>query len=442
MKELSNNLEIKEWYVSHFQAFENSLNGSGKVPFHQIRRSAIAKFADLGFPGRRDEEWKYTNLTPLLKHKFPVAARTTSLPADTVRQFVFKGLAENLLVFVNGRYSRELSNYRVSENGVSVDSLENALKNQPERVAAYLAKYAPFEKESFVALNTAFAVDGAFIYVPDDVIVEQPVHLLYISEVSAGSHFASPRNLIVAGRNSQVKIVESYHGVGENPYFNNVVTEAAVNENARVDHIRIQDENLSAYHVYSLETHQQQNSVYWMVNVDMGGALVRNNLTLTLDAENCEGHLLGFYMADGRQHIDNHTAIDHAKPNCFSNELYKGILSGKAKGVFNGKIFVRRDAQKTNAYQNNKALLLSEDATINSKPQLEIFADDVKCSHGATVGQLDSEALFYLRSRGIPQEQANSILQYAFASEVFGYITIDSVREHLEEIIEERFARL
>ncbi len=442
MNELNNNVDIKDWYVSHFQAFENSLNGSSKAPFHQIRRSAIAKFADLGFPGRRDEEWKYTNLSALLKHKFPVAARPASLPAETVRQFVFKGLAENLLVFVNGRYSKALSNYRASAAGVVVDSLENALKNRPEVIERYLAKYAPFEEESFVALNTAFAVDGAFIYVPDNVAVEQPVHLLYISDVSAGSHFASPRNLIVAGRNSQVKIVESYHGVGESPYFNNVVTEAAVNENARVDHIRIQDEGLNAYHVYSLETHQQQNSVYWMVNVDMGGALVRNNLTLTLDAENCEGHLLGFYMANGKQHIDNHTAIDHAKPNCFSNELYKGILGGKAKGVFNGKIFVRRDAQKTNAYQNNKALLLSDDATINSKPQLEIFADDVKCSHGATVGQLDNEALFYLRSRGIPQDQANSILQHAFANEVFEHITIASVREHLEEIIAERFARL
>jgi Fe-S cluster assembly protein SufD len=248
--------------------------------------------------------------------------------------------------------------------------------------------------------------------------------------------------LIIGGRNSQIKVLESHHGLGEKAYFNNAVTEVVVQENARINHMRVQDESPGAYHITSLQAYQERDSYYSLVNVDLGGALVRNNLSIKLDAENCEAHIIGFYLGGGKQHMDNHTAIDHAKPNCFSNELYKGILGGKARGVFSGKIFVHPDAQKTNAYQNNKALILSDDAVINTKPQLEIFADDVKCSHGATVGQLDKEALFYLRSRGIAEEKANSILQYAFASDVFNYIPIEAVKERLNEIILNRLDQL
>jgi Fe-S cluster assembly protein SufD len=434
--------EMKDWYVSAFSAFENRLNGSREIPFHDIRRSALSKFAELGFPGRRDEDWKYTNVSPLLKHKFRMADRPAKVSADTVQKFTFKGMTKNVLVFVNGRYSQELSSAGLAAKGVVVESLENGLKERSGIIEKHISKYAGFDSQTFVALNTAFASDGAFIYLPDNAIVEEPVHLLYISDPSEASFFASPRNLIIGGRNSQIKVLESHHGLGEKAYFNNAVTEVVVQENARINHMRVQDESPGAYHITSLQAYQERDSYYSLVNVDLGGALVRNNLSIKLDAENCEAHIIGFYLGGGKQHMDNHTAIDHAKPNCFSNELYKGILGGKARGVFSGKIFVHPDAQKTNAYQNNKALILSDDAVINTKPQLEIFADDVKCSHGATVGQLDKEALFYLRSRGIAEEKANSILQYAFASDVFNYIPIEAVKERLNEIILNRLDQL
>lgn len=430
--------EIKDWYISLFQAFEHSLNGSIASPFHAIRKSAISRFAELGFPGRRDEEWKYTNISPILKHKFQIADKPSKLSPADIEKFTYEELKENVVVFVNGRYSKDLSTFKPSANGLVVDSLESALKSKSEIIDPFISKYAGFQNETFVALNTAFANDGAFIYIPDNAVIEEPVHLLFISDAADISFFSSPRNLVIAGKNSQFKLVENYHGLGEQPYFNNSVTEVVVHEKANVVHTRVQEETLNAYHITSVQAYQEKNSVYSLINVDLGGSLVRNNLNITLNAENCEAHIIGFYLGDGKQHIDNHTAIDHAKPNCFSNELYKGILSGKASGVFNGKIFVRKDAQKTNAYQNNKALLLSDEATINSKPQLEIFADDVKCSHGATVGQLDAEALFYLKTRGIPHDKANSMLQYAFADDVFNHIPIESVRERLDQIILDR----
>jgi Fe-S cluster assembly protein SufD len=346
------------------------------------------------------------------------------------------------MVFVNGRYSKALSSSGSLAKGVAVENLEAALKKRSGIIEKHISKYAGFDSEAFVALNTAFASDGAYIYVPDNVVIKEPLQLLYISDPSEGSFFAAPRNLVIGGKNSRFKILESHRGLGKNTYFNNAVTEVVVGENARIDHVRVQEESLSAYHITSLQAYQERSSYYSLVNVDLGGALVRNNLTIKLDAENCEAHIIGFYLGGGKQHIDNHTTIDHAKANCFSNEIYKGILGGKAKGVFNGKIFVRPDAQKTNAYQNNKALLLSDEAEINSKPQLEIFADDVKCSHGATVGQLDKEALFYLRSRGIAEDKAYSMLQFAFAGDVFNYIPVEAVREYLNGKILERLHQL
>ncbi len=438
---MKSNTEIKDWYVSKFNAFEQSLNGTKDAPFHQIRKTALSRFSELGFPGRRDEEWKYTNLSPLLKHKLSFS-ETKNVSEKNINKYAFKGLEENLIIFVNGYFSKKFSNFSSSANGVIVDSLENGLQTHGDLIAPHLAKHADFEHEHFVALNTAFAQDGYFIYVPDNVVVEETIHILYLSDASESSFFAAPRNLIFGGKNCQIKIIERHCGWGENPYFNNVVTEVIAEDNSRIDHVRIQDESLNAYHIFALQAQQHRDSHYSLVNVDLGGVLVRNNLNLALDAEHCEGHLIGFYMGTGKQHVDNHTVIDHIKPNCYSNEVYKGILGGKATGVFNGKIFVREDAQKTNAYQDNKALLLSDDARVNTKPQLEIFADDVKCSHGATVGQLDNEALFYLRSRGIPEEKAYSTLQYAFASEVFGYISNEAVREQLNEILLERFPNL
>lgn len=434
--------DMQNWYVSNFKAFETSLNGSSELPFHQVRKSALEAFNKLGFPGRRDEEWKYTSVSPILKHKFQLDLPSNKLSAKDIEKYAFKALSKNLVVLINGHYSPEFSNYEAPD-GVIVESLSGATEKHARLVNKYLAKIADFSEDPFTALNTAFANDGVFIHIADNAVIEQPIHLLYISDAREKEFYANPRNLVIAGKHSQAKIVEKYAAIdAENVYFNNGVTEVVMNVGAKLDYIRVQDEALNAFHIKTLQAHQVRDSNFTLVNLDMGGKLVRNNFNLKLDDEHCEGHLIGAYMATGRQHIDNHTAIDHAKPNCYSNEVYKGILGGKSRGVFNGKIFVRQDAQKTNAYQNNKALLLTDDAVINSKPQLEIFADDVKCSHGATVGQLDDESLFYLRSRGIPGDVAYSMLQYAFVLEALDYVTIDEIREELDEQLLEHFRKL
>lgn len=432
--------EFINWAKSHFQILENSLNGSTNLPFHKIRKAAIAKFAELGIPTTRHEEWKYTNVLPIFKNRFALPAQEIRLSKDQIEAFAFDDMAENMIVLVNGRFSRELSTFPFGTNGVLLESLSGALAEQKDSIAEkYLSKYASFENDPFVALNTAFTTDGTLIHIANNTILEQPIHLCNISGAGDGASLANPRTLIIVGKNSQAHIIESFHTLSENPYLTNAVSEIVLEENAGIEHIKIQLESKSAFHIASSNVHQARSSRYSSVNVDLGGALVRNNLNVLLDGEGCEAHLYGFFRASGSQLIDNHTLIDHAKPNCESNELYKGILDDKSRGVFNGKVMVRPDAQKTNAFQENKCLLLTDDAVMNAKPQLEIFADDVKCSHGATVGQLDDDALFYLRSRGISEEKSNSILRQAFASDVFNHIEVEAVKNKLESITFEHF---
>ncbi|MFQ5708320.1 MAG: Fe-S cluster assembly protein SufD [bacterium] len=429
--------EARQWYLSNFEWFENSLNGSGDTPFHEMRKTAIARFAELGFPTPRNEEWKYTNVAPILQHKFKLAAGTGNVNKKGLAPFLFKGVKENLLVFVNGYFLRELSVLQSTSSGLVIDNLKDTLQNRSE-ATRYLGRIAKFENDSFTALNTAFASEGVLVVVPDGQVVADPIHIINLAHPEGASFVSYPRNLFVVGQSSQVQIIESFHHLSNNAYFNNVVSEIVLHDNAIVDHLKIQDESEAAYHVANTQVSQQRDSVYTSVNVDLGGALVRNNLNVLLDGENSETHLFGFYLAGGTQHIDNHTFMDHARPHCHSNELFKGILDGKARAVFNGKILVRPDAQKTNALQSNKTLLLTDDASINTKPQLEIFADDVKCTHGATIGQLDEEALFYLRARGIGEELAAAMLRYAFVGDVFEHIKIESVRKALEKKIIDR----
>lgn len=433
------NLDFKNWYLSNFDFFESKLNGRGTIPFHATRRAAISRFAELGFPTPHNEEWKYTNIAPLLKHKFKLSQEPVQVAKTAIAEFLFDDLPQNRLVFVNGRFVKELSHVDARVKGLVLESLANALQRGDERTHKYLAQHASYENEAFVALNTAFADDGAFIRVPRHIVLDEPIHLLHISDASKVSFLAHPRNLFIIGEGSQVQIIESYHHLARQAYFNNVVTEMVMEENAIVDHVRIQNESRQAYHVAAREVYQEKGSVYSSVSIDLGGALVRNNFNLRLQAENCEGNLFGFYMAAGQQLVDNHTLIDHAMPHCNSKEHYKGILDDKAHGVFNGKVMVRPDAQKTNAYQSNQCLLLSNEATINAKPQLEIFADDVKCSHGAAIGQLDEDAAFYLRSRGIGEAEANAMLQHAYASEVLDHIKIEPVRERLDKMVQAGF---
>jgi len=426
--------EEKETYVRQFARLEERLAGGRQPWLHRIRRAAMAQFAELGFPTTRHEEWRFTNVSPLTKIPFqPVADdELDGVAPATLKQFTFGGLDCIRLVFENGRFSAKLSPIRSLHNGMKIGSLAAALDSDRERVEPYLGRHASCKDHAFVALNTAFVEDGAFIYVPPGKIVEQPLHLLFLSTSLDEPKVSHPRNLIVVGDNSQITIVESYVGLDGGFNFTNAVTEIIAGQNAVIDHCKVVQGNVHAFHIATLAVHQGRGSNFTSHSISLGGALVRNDLNARLDAEGVECTLNGLYMAGGHDLVDNHTSIDHAKPRCSSHEVYKGVLDGKSKGVFNGKILVRPDAQKTDAKQTNKNLLLSTGAVIDTKPQLQIYADDVKCTHGATVGQLDKDAIFYLRSRGIGQEDARNMLTYAFANDILSRIKIDEVRAHLD----------
>lgn len=427
-----NKFDPKQWYVSNFEVFEDSLDGRREAPFHELRRTAIQRFSELGFPTARDEEWKYTSVEPLLEHRFQLASKAVEVTHDDVKRFTYDGANTNLFVFINGRYAEELSRFDAKARGVVVASLDELLSQGSEMVTKYLGRVASFEDETFTALNTAFTRDGVVVYIPEGTIIEEPLHFLNLSDGREEEFVCHPRNLYVIGKGSQVRIIDSFHSLSESRYFNNIVNEVVIGEEAVFDHVKIQEESKQSFHINRTKVLQGGRSVYNHTNIDLGGRLVRNNNTFEFEDEHGEAHLHGFYLASGKQHIDNHTVIDHAKPHCFSNELFKGILGGKAKAVFNGKILVRPHAQKTNALQSNKTLLLTNDASINAKPQLEIFADDVRCTHGATIGQIDEEARFYLKSRGIGEKMAEAMLRFAFAGDVFENIRIEPVRKSLD----------
>jgi len=435
-------MDVRKWYLSNFEIFEKHLNGNREVPFHHIRKAAIQKFAELGFPTTRDEEWRFTNIAPLLQHHFKVEVPAVHPDAEMISPFLFEGVKENVLVFVNGRFNESLSRIYTESEKLTVKNLDKLLQEDPQLVEAHLSRYAGFEDDTFVALNTAFVKDGTVIYVASHAVVEEPVHLINISMSREEEFVSYPRNLIIAEEGSKVRFIESYHSFSEVAYFNDVVTEIFVDENARVEHLKFQEEGLAGYHIANTRVHQKKNSVYSFVGIDLGGKIVRHNLHVVFEGEYAEANLYGIYLGTDRQLIDNHTLMDHAVPNCNSNELFKGILTDRAHGVFNGKIMVRPDAQKTNAFQKNKTLLLSNDAVINAKPQLEIFADDVKCTHGATIGQIDPEALFYLRARGIPEKTALAMLRYAFVSDVLEYIPIEAIRSKIDSIILKKFHKI
>jgi Fe-S cluster assembly protein SufD len=338
------------------------------------------------------------------------------------------------LVFVNGRFSPALSTQRALPGGVVVASLASVLETDPGLVDPYFTRCAPCDRQAFTALNTAFAVDGAVVYVPANVVLAEPVHVLYYSTAPAPI-VTFPRTIIVAGDNSQGKIIETYAGRDGERYFTDAVTEIVGGENSHLEHYRVQRESLAAFHVSSTFVYLERTAVFAQQSFTLGGAITRNDIAAKLDGEGVECTVNGLYLGNGDRLVDNHTAIDHAKPHCASHEIYKGMLDGRARGVFNGKIFVRQDAQKTDAKQTNQVLLLSDEATINTKPQLEIFADDVKCTHGATVGQIDADALFYLRARGIGEDEARAMLVHAFASDIIDRVTIEPLRESLESTL-------
>lgn len=434
---MENKTDIKQYFIDQFQKFERSLNGEKDSHFHKMRKSALDEFSKLSVPTQKDEEWKYTNISPLLKHNF-VQGKRVHLTPDKISKFLFDQLEHSLMVFVNGHFAPELSRLDDIPDTVKVSSLSDEIKKNNPLVAKHLGKYADNKNQIFTALSTAFTNDGAFIYVPEGKIIENAIHIIFLTS-SEQKICTQPRNLFIAGKNSQVTIIEHYVSDDDNVYFTNSVTEIIADENAIVDHIRLQEESTKAFHIARMEVDQERSSTFSSHLISTGAEFARNEFNATFNDEGSECTLNGLFMIKDDQLFDAHTMIDHAKPHCVSHEHYKGILQDKSKGVFNGKVMVRQDAQKTNAFQENNTILLSDDAVMNTKPQLEIFADDVKCSHGATIGKLDQNAMFYLKSRGIGDEAATAILIHAFASDVITSIKIPAVREYLEKIISQRF---
>jgi Fe-S cluster assembly protein SufD len=401
-----------------------------------LRDRAAARFQALGFPTVRDEEWRFTSVSPIASGEFVPASPDITMTAAQLEGGLY-GTAPFRLVIVNGRYSDQLSRTAGLPAGVRVGSLASAidgdLEVNREIVQRYFGQLADIATRPFAALNTVHANDGAYIHVPDGLVLEEPIQVIFVSTngASAQPTVSHPRLLVVVGARSQSRVVETYAGA-EGVYFANAVTEIFAGENAVLDHYKVVEDSVEAYHVASMHVHASRSANVSSHSFTLGGKLVRNDVIAALDGEGAECTLNGLYLADGERLVDNHTTIDHAKPHCPSHEIYKGILGGKARAVFNGKIIVRPDAQKTDAKQTNRALLLSDNATINTKPQLEIFADDVKCTHGAAIGQLDDEAIFYLRARGLTYLEARDMLIHAFAGEILDRVKIDALREALE----------
>ena len=396
-----------------------------------LRNTAMERFSELGFPSVKDEEWKYTNVAPIARMN--LQEKTASADLD-VADLAVPEAVESQLVFVNGKFQRDKSSVAALPDGVIAINLVEACGSEPDAlVREHLARSADYVSSGFTALNTSFISEGAFIHVPRNIEVRQPIHLLFISDGAQAVTF--PRVLIVAEENSRATIVESYLGAGGTEYFTNAVVEVVLKDGAKLEHYKVQREGSDAFHVATTVAELGGNASYNATTLNLGAKLSRHDVRSIMDHEGAECWLDGLYLVTGNQHTDTHSVIDHRKPHCTSHQLYKGILDGKSRAVFNGKIFVRHGAQKTDAMQTNKNLLLSNEARVDTKPQLEILADDVKCAHGAAVGQIEEDELFYLETRGIHPDLARNLLTYGFAEEVIGKIKIDSIRQQLDQAV-------
>jgi Fe-S cluster assembly protein SufD len=430
--------------VSAFEELERSAQGGVPSWLQALRKGGISHFAELGFPTTGQEEWRFTNVSRIARMPFRLASGPVpKLKEKDLAEVQFANLAGKKIVFLDGKFSRELSSKDLAPaQGVKVYSLEEAARAAFPLLSQNLARYARYEENPFVALNTAFLTDGAVVLAParQSQGEAETVYILYVS-TGAAEVSTHPRILVIAQRDSRLKVIEHYVSLGQSSSFTNAVTEIFLEEEAQVEHCKIQEENLHTFHVATIQTHQRRNSRLLSHSISPGGLLTRNNINCVLDGEGIECTLNGLYMGRDSQLVDHHTAIFHNKPNCRSHEFYHGVMDGHSQAVFNGKIFVRPEAQKTDAKQTNRNLLLSDDATINTKPQLEIFADDVKCTHGATIGQLDPESIFYLQARGIGREMARKMLLHAFAGEIVNRITIPEIRERLDQQLFDLYER-
>lgn len=412
-------------------------NASTPTPDAALRQEAWQAFQAQGLPAGKAEEYKYTPITRALEKNFQFTslAPMEAQPVDA-SLYLLPGLDAHVLVFINGRLSAKDSRFDIS--GVDIRPLSEALSKDPATVLQHLGRHAGIETDPFVAWNTAAWTEGVYMHIPGNTVVEKPVVLYHVHDARASQAISATRHLIVVGKNARVTVLEKFGSTGEHPHFSNNVIEAVVGENAGFDFYSIQNDAGQRYQAGLVQVHQADHSRVTTFTFTLDGKVVRNNLHLVLDGEGIETHMYGLYLLNNDTLADNHTVADHKKPHSFSNELYKGVMDGSSRGVFNGKIYVRPQAQKTNAFQANRNILLTDRAIMNTKPQLEIWADDVKCSHGCTSGQLDEEALFYLQTRGIGKETAQAMVLYAFAAEVLETVKHDGIKAYLDTIISER----
>jgi Fe-S cluster assembly protein SufD len=427
-------------HLKEFQDFAGAATTESPEWLEPIRRAAMDRFARTGFPSAREEEWRFTPVTPIAQSSWrPAAGGGEEVTRRQLEPFIFGHAEWCSLVFVNGEYAPGLSFPGSLPRGVLATSLSEALRNGGNLLQRHFARYARIDENPFTALNTALFRDGGFVYVPAGVDLPLPVNLVFVTTGESVGAVTHPRNLILVERNARTSVVESYVTLAPGVrYWTNPVTEVWTGANSWVEHARIQRESETAYHVATTQAEVSRDSHYRSFSMAMGAALARHNLNVRLADQYSEALLYGLYITHGDQLVDNHTVLYHDHPNCHSWEVYKGILDGRSHAVFNGKVFVRREAQKTDAKQTNRNLVLSDFAKVDTKPQLEIFADDVKCTHGATVGQLDEVALFYAQSRGLPAAEARRVLTYAFAAEVIQEIALEPVRAELNRLLLER----
>ncbi|NNE33587.1 MAG: Fe-S cluster assembly protein SufD [Rhodothermales bacterium] len=425
---------LESRFLSAFEAFAATRENNGANALTELREKGFASFLKSGFPEARSEAWKYTNIRKKLKHEFHVSHNQPNVELDNelLDSFSIDGLDADRLVLINGQLAEPLSNY--SSGNVTVSILGDAT-DEPE-ISRHLGRYANYNGDSFVALNTAFIEGGICLHVARGKTPSRPVHILNIT--SGSDQFVQPRLLVVVDKGASINLIETQHGIGTGTIFVNSVVEAFVGADARVDYVRVQDGGETVSAVNNVNFYQEGSSYASCTTLTLSGDTIRNNVVMHPDGEHCESHLYGLFLGDQDLHVDNHTLVDHAKPNCYSNELYKGILDGGSKGVFNGRVLVRRDAQKTNAYQSNKTIVLGDRASMNAKPELEIYADDVKCSHGATTGRLDDEAMFYLRSRGLTADRARRLLLLAFVRDVVESLQLAPLRDHVDSLVQDR----
>lgn len=428
-------MELKEKLVSSFMAFEDTVDVHS--PVHDIRTEAIKTFETEGFPTKKQEAWKYTSLNSVLKHDYSVFPKhENEIEFKDVKKYFIHDIDAYKIIFIDGKYASHLS--QTTHDGIDVCLMSSALSKPKYRLVIenYFNKIA--SKDSLSSLNTAFSAEGAYIHIPKNKLVDKPIQIIHFSTGNEAALMLQPRNLVVVDENSHVQIIERHQSLTDNPVLTNSVTEIYTNKRAIVDYYKIQNDRESASLIDNTFVNQKRESIAKVHTFSFGGKLVRNNLYFYQNGERIDSTMKGITIIGNKQHVDHNTLVHHIEPNCESHQDYKGIFGDNATGVFNGKVLVEKEAQKTDAFQANNNILISDKASINTKPQLEIFADDVKCSHGCTIGQLDESAMFYLRSRGIPEKEARALLMFAFSNNVLDSVKIPEVKNRITKIIADK----